>query len=196
MSAFTLKESNAYYKSKLNTYTFTIVSGVNTSDKLNLQLPPFPLPTHQRSSLAILKLKEFWVFGQDCNNGTERASGDLTADISGFIVSLKGIGLRGTNLNNLQDQGGSILPTTDFVVINKYANVDLVGGTAPNERQRCSGNSDLTQEVVCSNPTGTSITIEVRNLDTNNLITPDIFQFSLRFDVEVLPDEVSRGDIN
>ena len=134
------------------------------------------------------------MFGQDCNNKSERASADLTSDISGFIVSIKGLGLRGTNFTNLQ--AVELRPTTDFVVINKYASVDLVGGTAPGERQRNSGNSDITQEIVCSNPTGTSLIIEVRSLDTLALLTPDVFKFSLRFDVEVIPDAVGRGDVN
>jgi len=198
MSNLVLKETNQYYRSKLNTYSFNIVSATDTSDKLSLKIPPFPLPTHQRSSLAIFKLKEFWICGQD-NTAGERASGLLTSDISGFVVRFKGLGLRGTNFSNVMRNATDYttpLPTQDFIVINKYGALDRGGGTDRDSLQVNSGNGDLTHEIVCSNPTGTELIIEVVDLDDQSLVIPGNFFFATRFEIEVIPDEISRGEVN
>ena len=199
MSNLVLKEMNQYYRSKLNTYSFNIVSSTDTSDKLSLKIPPFPLPTHQRSSLAIFKLKEFWICGQG-DTSAERASGLISGDISGFVVRFKGLGLRGTNFSNVMrnpDDYTTPLPTQDFLVINKYGALDRNTGTIDRDSiQTNSGNGELTHEIVCSNPTGTELIIEVVDLDDQSLIVPGNFFFATRFEIEVIPDEISRGEVN
>ena len=198
-SDFTLKEVNQYYRTKLNTYNFNIISAPETSQRLSVKIPPFPLPTHQRSSLAIFKLKEFWICGQD-NTAGERAGGVVTNDISGFCVRFKGLGLRGTNFSNLSNtldpDYETPKPTQEFLVINRYGALDNGGGTARDSYQVNSGNGDLSQEVVCSNPTGTELIIEVVDLDDQQPIIPDGFYFATRFEIEVIPDEVSRGVVS
>ena len=191
MSDFTLKETNQYYRTKLNTYTFNIVSPSANSNTFNVIIPPFPLPTHQRSSLAIFKLKEFWIVDQG-DTAAERSSGLITTDITGFIVRFKGLGLRGTNFSNCIGSAVTPIPSQDFIVINKYN----AGGVERESLQLNSGNGYLTHEVVCSNPTGTDLIIEVRDLQDESFIIPANFFVACRFEIEVIPDEIGRGDFN
>lgn len=198
MSSITLKESNQYYRSKLNTYSFNLVSATDTTGKCTINIPPFPLPTHQASSLAIFKLKEFYICGQDDTAG-ERAGGLLTKDLSGFIVRFSGLGLRGTNFSNAMMDALTYqnpTPSPDFIVINKYGALDRSGTDVRDSLQVNSGNGYLTQEVVCSNPTGTSLEIEVRDLDDQEIIINANYFFYVRFEVEVIPDEIGRGEVN
>jgi len=199
MSNFTVKELQQNYLSKLNTYNYQVVSASNDSNKFDLQIPPFPLPTHQQSNLAIFKLKEFWI----CNQGdvaAERPGGLITQDVSGFCVRFSGLGFRGTNFTNLSNKEvpeyKTPLPTAEFMVINKYASLDRSATAQRSSIQANSGSDTLNQEVVCSNPSGTFISIEVIDLDDQNIIIPDGFYIAIRFEVEVLPNSISSGNVN
>tara|TARA_R100001086_G_scaffold35503_1_gene16081 strand:- start:443 stop:1063 length:621 start_codon:yes stop_codon:yes gene_type:complete len=197
-----VKEADNYYRRKLNTYQYTINSNnasgpTNNPGQFEFDIPPFPFPTHQRSKLAIFRLKGFQVINQG-NVDAQRVSGTINSDLSGFMVRLSGLGTRGQLLNNQETNApAKLLPKPEFFVLNKYA--DVLEGTGVHEaRQQLQVHSgsddDLDYCVVVSNPSGTHISVEIRDVVNNTIIPVGTNYFSvLTFEIEVIDPEVSSG---
>ena len=190
------REAQIYYDRRLNTYQYSVISKNCNANQDNdvfrftTDIPPFPFPTHQASSLAIFRLKEFFIMNQGTANN-QRASGDNTTDLSGFSVSVIGAGMRGSQYTNSNQ---TKLTTNNIInVSNKYAMVET--GTH-DQIQVLSGSNEMSDEIVISNPSGTALTFEVRDLRTFTLIPAgDGSYFSyIKFEVELLPPDVSSGN--
>ena len=197
---YIVKEQNAYYKRKLNTYTYTILSSkcptdTNDAGRFAFDIPPFPYPTHQGSSLAIFKLKAYWIIGQGDTNAN-RVSADVDKDISGFQVSIQGLGLRSSQYTNMSAVAGDLVvrPKQLFFVPNQYADIALPALAVLDRAEVNAGTPDLHDEVVISNPSGTHIVVEVRNIKTGLVIQDSPAYFSvLKFEIEVINEEISNG---
>jgi len=191
-----VNQNRIEYEKLRNTYHYTISSRncVTNNDPGTFQftLPPFPYPEHQGSQIGIFRLKEAYI----CNQGTiaaDRVSGNAGFDPSGFYVSFNGIGFRPQNFTNL-GQGGTTaepLPRSFFFVPNPDGGGDNANS---NIYQRISGGRADDLEVPVSNPAGTTITVELRDVD-DGLIVPDSNNYFtlLHFTVELLPTPISNG---
>lgn len=190
------RETQIYYERRLNTYQYSVISKNCNANQDNdvfrftTDIPPFPFPTHQASSLAIFRLKEFFIMNQGTANN-QRASGDTRKDLSGFAINIIGAGMRGSQYTNSNQ---TKLTTNNIInVSNKYAMVET--GTH-DQIQVLSGSNEMSDEIVISNPSGTAITFEVRDLRTYTLIPAgDSSYFSyIKFEIELLPPDVSSGN--
>lgn len=203
-----IKEQNAYYRRKLNTYSY-IVNSRNSGGtafgyaphQFAIDIPPFPFPTHQQSNLAIFRLIDCYV----CNQGdsdNERVSNSINKDISGFILSVQGLGTRSmlyNNTNLITETASALLPKSEFLVMNRYGTIVKNAG-AKDEHQVCSGDTQINTEVVVSNPSGTHLIFDLKNLDTYQNIhiqttpTTDEYYAVIKFEIELLNNQVSSGN--
>ena len=189
------REAQIYYDRRLNTYQYSVISKNCNANQDNevyrftTDIPPFPFPTHQASSLAIFRLKEFFIMNQGTASN-QRASGDNRIDLSGFSISIIGAGMRGSQFTNSNQ---TKLTSNNIInVSNKYG----IAHSGTEALQVLSGSDDGNDEIVISNPSGTALTIEVRDLRTYTYIpVGDSSYFSyIKFEVEVLPPDVSSGN--
>lgn len=191
-----IKETQTYYDRIRNTYHYTICSRncpeKNDLGQFNFTIPPFPYPEHQGSQIGIFCLKEAYVCGQGNTAGT-RATQDADADVSGFYVSFMGVGFRPQNFTNFGDVGTTGQPTSRqfFTVINEY-------GGANNSKsliyERVSGGKAMDLEVPVSNPAGTQVNCEIRDMDDTLILTDDPALYTIvHFTIELIPTEISNG---
>lgn len=185
-----MSEIRTYAERVRNTYYYTIESDQgNPEDDLGdfeITIPPFPYPEHQGSQLGILKITGFHILGQ---TDTQRipASG---YDTSGFYVIISGVGLRGQSFMNTKS--ASLRQQRAFFVPNLYGTGSTSKATTYN---RISGSNELNQVVLCSNPAGTSLRVEVLDIDTGNKIVDNaVLQSVIEFSIELVPTEISNGD--
>lgn len=196
MSDFTLKEANAYYRRKLNTYQYSVLSkNCAPQDKVHtfsIDIPPFPYPTKQQSCLAIFRLKKYFVLGQGFTDAS-RVSGDTDADLSGFVISVGGLGLRGSQFTNSKQS--KLTPNNEIIVINKYG--EITPAATKREHQVVSGSDEEMTEIVISNPSGTHMIFEVRSIDNNQKLPEgdgSYYSF-INFEIELLAPDISMGDV-
>ena len=191
-----VNQSRVDYSKFRNTYHYTISSRncvtQNDPGVFQFTIPPFPYPDHQGSQLGIFRLKEMYI----CHQGTiagHRASGNVNHDPSGFYVSFTGVGFRPQNFTNIGEAGTTDepLPRSFFFVPNPDGGADNGNSTI---YQRISGGRADDLEVPVSNPAGTTITVEVRDVD-DGLIIPDSATYFtlLHFTIELVPTSISNG---
>ena len=189
------REAQIYYDRRLNTYQYNILSKNSSPQSkvhtFSIDIPPFPFPTHQSSSLAIFRLKKYFVLGQGFTDAS-RVSGDTDADLSGFVISVGGLGFRGSQFTNSKQS--KLTPNNEIIVINKYG--EISPNSTKRQHQVVSGSDEEMTEIVISNPSGTHLLFEVRSID-NNLLLPEgdgTYYSFINFEVEVLPPDVSSGN--
>lgn len=188
-------ETQTYYDRRLNTYQYTVLSKNcpvnNKVHTFSIDIPPFPFPTHQASSLAIFRLKKYFVMNQGPTDAS-RVTGDLDTDISGFVISVGGAGMRGSQFSNTSEN--KLTPNNQIVVLNKYGEVTANGQNR--DYQRLSGSDEEMSEIVISNPSGTNLNFQVRDVDTFLLlgVGDGTFYSLINFEIELLPPDVSSGN--
>lgn len=173
-----------------NTRTFTFdsecgdESGGNNGylGNFDCAIPPNPYPQDVIASRAIFKLKSFYIAGQ---SSTERASGNINADDSGYFIEINGLGL---NQGIVSQAKSCSIKAQAFPIYNKDGGV--LNDTT-NIYQRISGGEYHGDDVLCSNPYGTIINVKVISMDDpdgdvlqdNN----DLYSF-ITFSIELIPD--------
>tara|TARA_R110000737_G_scaffold129543_2_gene161806 strand:- start:294 stop:863 length:570 start_codon:yes stop_codon:yes gene_type:complete len=185
-----MSEIRTYAERIRNTYYYTIESdqGDPADDLGDFQIiiPPFPYPEHQGSQMGILKITGFHITGQ---TDAQRVPA-VGYDTSGFYVIMSGIGLRGQTF--LNTKSSSLRAQRTFFVPNTYGTGSTSKSTTYN---RLSGSSDLSQVVMCSNPAGTSIRVEVIDIDTGVKVVENAnLQSIIEFSIELVPTQISNGD--
>tara|TARA_R110002126_G_scaffold87473_2_gene210500 strand:- start:454 stop:1032 length:579 start_codon:yes stop_codon:yes gene_type:complete len=146
---------------KKNTFHYSISSldgELNAeAGKFDFMIPPSPYPEHQGSQYALFKLNSMYVINQNSRLTTDRVSGSLDQDLSCFYVSVNGLGIQpsmGSTIQNVRIRG-----TNTFFIPNENALDNL---TNNNQYPRISGGKTSTEyEVICSNPSGTSVSIQI-----------------------------------
>jgi hypothetical protein len=173
-----------------NTFYYTIDStdGIGNNDdigSIQMTIPPTPFPTNQPSQLGVITFTGFHICAQ---TDSERlpATG---YDTSGFFVIVNGLGVRGQALAN--SKSASLRRQNVFFVPNIYG----TGSTAKsNVFNRLSGSDNLNVEMLCSNPSGDTISIEVIDVDTGNRLTENAALYSMiEFKIELLDEDISTG---
>jgi len=112
-------------------------------------------------------LKSLYVVAQGVGETTDRVSGSLDHDLSCFYVRINGLGIQPT-MATLQNQ--TIRGSNTFFIPNENAQDGLV---ATEQYQRISGGKPSEYEVVCSNPTGTQVSVEVFDGESDGTLIPD-----------------------
>ena len=204
-----------------NTYHYVINSrkgqgpaGQNVTHRFGMDLPPFPYPEHQGSQIGIFKLNSFHVCHCDEIDRVPMPQGGglfKFGDTSGFYVIINGLGLRGQVFSNAKSNpvhgagvGNAAVPAVlnqmnSFWIPNKYGKKKLVYSTdadapAGGDFNVLSGGYSK-KEVICSNPAGSRISVEVIDADTGVAISDDSDLYCvLDFSIEVIPTEVSSGN--
>ena len=173
-----------------NTYYYTIDSSDGTAirDQLGLvqmTLPPTPFATNQPSQLGVLTFTGFHICGQ---TDAQRVPA-VGYDTSGFFVILNGLGVRGQALANTKSEG--LRRQNAFFVPNTYGLSDIAIAGPYN---RLSGSGGLNIEMLCSNPSGDSIQIEVIDADTGaRLVDNENLYAMIEFKIELLDEDISSG---
>ena len=198
-----------------NTYHYTIqsnrlVRGVagagNTqlSGNFEFDIPPFPFPQHNNSQLGILKIKSFYIVGQDSTDA-ERTSGSVSEDTPAFYVRLRGFGLRPQQFSNnftaaqvVADYRKGPAPQTDIFVPNDYAMCEnATDGNTRYDLQLNAGCGNLNYEFPISNPAGSTCSVQVfyngGDLTPNQQLAENGYHSQITFSIELLPDEVSQN---
>ena len=173
-----------------NTFYYTIDSsdGIGSRDELGLiamVLPPTPFPTNQGSQLGVLTFTGFHI----CAQTDAHRVPSVGYDTSGFFVILNGLGARGQALANTKSD--SLKRQNAFFVPNTYGLSDI-GVSGP--YNRLSGSDSLNIEMLCSDPSGSQITIEVIDADTGARVVDNGNLYSMvEFKIELLSDDISTG---
>ena len=208
-----IKETQTYYDRVRNTYHYVInsrkgpnQSGKNTLNSFEMEIPPFPFPEHQGSQIGILKVNSFYICNNDKNDRIPEPQGggaEKVGDSSGFYVILSVIGLRGQKKSNAKSNpvhagGAGVVPTpsnlfqmNSFWIPNNHGkrNIEETSGQFNVLSGGYSG-----KEVICSNPAGSTLRVEVIDADTGVRIDSNIELYAvLDFSIEVVPTEISNG---
>ena len=172
-----------------NTRTFTFDSqcgfnagGINDEiGNFDCFIPPHPFPQDVISSRAIFKMKSFFIASQ---SDTERASGSVDLDDSGYFVQINGLGLNQGILANAKSCG---IHTQSFPIYNKDG-----GSNNSNSLiyQRISGGDYYGEDVLCSNPYGTILNVKVYSMDGDGSVITDNEDLGsyITFSIELIPD--------
>ena len=156
---------------KKNTFHYSIASldgdTFSAAGKFDFVIPPSAYPEHQKSQYAIFKLKSLYVVAQGTGETTERVSGPLDHDLSCFYVRINGLGIQPT-IATLQNQ--TIRGSNTFFIPNENAQDGL---NSTEQYQRISGGKPSDYEVVCSNPTGTQVSVEVFDGESDGTLIPN-----------------------
>ena len=200
-----VNESRAYASRLRNTYHYSIQSNAldnsgitNTPGLFSFTIPPYPYPEHQGSQEGIFKMKGFWILNQGGGANNERVSGDMAYDVSGFKLKIGGLGLRSNMFSSTDSTIGGVRTRRlengkEFAVINRYANIDSDQADR-DPFDMVSGNDEMDYQILVSNPAGTQVSVEVKNMDENIRIPTGIGYYSqLEFSIELLPTEVASG---
>ena len=192
------KETAEYVNRVRNTYHYTINSENCSADRdeagnFEFVIPPFPYPEHQGSQLGIFKLKEMWI-GRQTTTNTQRVSQSNNVDLSGFVVQINGIGIRPQCYSNIEPiavAGADVTARAQFVVINELA---VSNNTASFIYPTVSGGKASDGYCLVSNPAGTTVRVNILNLDNGNPITDNPAYYTLiHFSIELIPTEISNG---
>lgn len=213
------KETQKYYERVRNTYHYVINSrkgtgGENITSRFGMDLPPFPYPEHQGSQIGIFKLNSFHICNQDEVDRIPMPQGAglmKEGDSSGFYVIINGIGLRSQVFSNAKSNpvhgGGAGNPAVpsdlfqmnSFWIPNTYGKRNIV--FSDDEDAPASGNFNVLsggysgKEVICSNPAGSRLNVEVIDADTGVVIQSDSDLYCvLDFSIEVISTEISSGN--
>ena len=206
-----IKETQTYYDRVRNTYHYVINSrkgdvGANTLANFEMDIPAFPFPEHQGSQVGILKVNSFHI----CNNTKDDripepqgGGAEKVGDSSGFYVILSGIGLRGQMFSNAKSNpvhGGGVgnaavqsplFQMNSFWIPNTQGkrNIEETSGMFNVLSGGYSG-----KEVICGNPAGTKLRVQVIDADTGVSVQNNLDLFAvLDFSIEVVPTEISNG---
>ena len=215
MSNFTLKEQDSYYERIRNTYHYVVNSrkgriGENNIYNFEMDLPPFPYPEHQGSQLGIFKLNSFHICNQDEIDRIPMPQGDspMYGDSSGFYVIINGIGLRGQIFSNAKSNpvhaGGAgvgpvpsaLFQMNSFWIPNTFGKRHIVTADDASGNFNVLSGGYSKKEVICSNPAGSKLNVEVIDADTGERIDGDIELYAvLDFSIEVIPNKISTGNV-
>jgi hypothetical protein len=165
--------------------------------KFSQTIQPFPFPEHNSSQRAIFKLLSVYIIGQDAVDGetiatTDRVSGSLAKDASGFYVLCNGLGFsknQYTSSKSCLKEGGQ-----GFYIANED------GGSNNQDSkiyQNVSGEKYQGPPILCSNPSGTNLIWEVLDVETGNQIIGQDgeapYKTIVNFCIEIIPDDISSG---
>lgn len=173
-----------------STYTYTFESTCGNDDigkdklgAFDFDIPPFAFPEHNSSKRAIFTLHSFYIGHQ---TATERASNSTTNDIDGFYVLLNGIGFSANNYTETKACGSLC---NAFSVFNSLAQTDL---TNSNNYYRISGGEYKGPPLLCSNPTGTHVVVDVYKMIDGERVPQNTNLCSvIHFSIQILPDEIN-----
>ena len=187
-----------------NTYHYTIqsnrlvrggqgVGNTQLSGFFEFDIPPFPFPQHNNSQLGILRIKSFYIVGQDSTDN-ERTSGAVSEDTPAFYVRLRGFGLRPQQYSN-NFTGAT---QTDIFVPNDYAFCEnATDGNTRFDLPVNAGCGNLNYEFPISNPAGATCSVQVfycgGDLTPNQQIAENGYHSQITFSIELLPEEVSQN---
>ena len=192
-----------------NTYSYSIQSsqGIERDDatgdeigSFQIQIPPFPFPENQQSKLGIFTLESFYFTSQTdtiyVSGGDDGLPANSDFAISGFYVEINGLGLRPqlyTTAKASTLRGNKIFP-----VINQYGRRRRRGNdpdTIFDFALRVAG-GDCNKEVICSNPTGSTIQVKAYSMDTGDLIADQGLDSIINFKIEMLPDDFQEREMD
>ena len=177
---------------KKNTFHYSVCSADGATQtavgKFDFVIPPSPYPEHQKSQYALLKIHSFYIISQGVSNPfqtNERVSASADFDVSCFYVRIDGLGIQ-PSLGSTIQTGNIRYGTNTFFIANDGAGADLRQSF---QYQRISGGKPDDYEVVCSNPTGSSISVQVFDGESDGDLIPtgggDYFSI-LNFSIELL----------
>ncbi len=174
-----------YAKRIQNTRTFNFSNKAgapnNGLNRFNIQLPNTPYPQASMGSRAIFKLISFYITDQRTNH---RASGSTGHDLSGFLIEISGLGFSNSvYTDNVRNKGN-----VQFFVANKYA---LADENDNKQFQVNSGGEYYGENILCSNPYGTTLEVIVKDSRTEDNITNNTnLQVWITFSIELVPVEL------
>ena len=198
------------YQRVNNTFTYSISSagGIDRNDgsgdeigEFQIEIPPVPFPTNQQSKLGIFTLESFYITGQTNDAYVSAGVGGLPAntgagrfDISGFYIEVNGLGVRGNNFVNAR--ANKLRSNKTYTIMNEYGTQRKESADAEDYARVLSGGKSGV-ETICSNPSGTTLTIRVLSLDTIEPITAQAGLDSIiNFKIELLPDDFQEREMN
>jgi hypothetical protein len=182
------KDMKQLYLRKKNTFRYSIKSSDgNTKDnsgEFNFQIPPLN-GTNKDSQYCLFRFNSFYTMNEECANAGDRPSNSLQYDIPAFFVEINGLGLSPNNFNtnlNARLRGSNI-----FFIQNTLGLTNDNGLLGNGDYQVLCGGEYEKSEVVCSNPSGTSINVIVRDALTDAIIPNSVDIVSvLNFEIELL----------
>ena len=202
------------YQRVNNTFSYSIESsnGVETSGEdgagnpqqtgdeigdFQMYIPPFPFPQNQQSKLAIFTLESFYVINQTetayVSSGSTGLPSQTDYDIGGFFVEINGLGVkphRFTTGKSANLRGNKI-----FTIINEYGQRRKADDDA-HLNSRVNSGGECNQEIICSNPSGTTLQVKVYSLDSGNKIADQSTLDSIiNFKIELLPDDFQDREV-
>ena len=131
---------------------------------------------------------DFYIISQNVTNPInlgERVSGSADFDLSCFYVRVDGLGIQpslGSTIQNSAIRYG----TNTFFVPNQNAGADLKQSF---EYQRMSGGQPADYDVVCSNPVGSAVNIQVFDGEGAGELIPNgngTYDAIINFSIELL----------
>ena len=103
-------------------------------------------------------------------------------------MELNGIGIRPQNYNtNLNE---NLRGSKSFMVLNPNGN-----RRKTDFDNRVNSGQELNIECVCSNPTGSNISVKVYGLSDGELITDQAMDSVINFKIELLPNDFQEQDM-
>jgi hypothetical protein len=193
------------YQRVRNTYSYSIQSSQATAladgsgddiGSFQIVIPPFPFPENQGSKLGIFTLESFFFTGQTdaiyVSSGANGLPANSDFDCSGLYVEMNGLGVRPqiltTNLN------ANLRSNKMFPIINEYGKRrETDTEVFDSNRVVCGGYSG--KEVICSNPSGSTLQVKVYSMDDGEIISDQGIDSIINFKIEMLPDDFQEREI-
>lgn len=156
--------------------------------KFNLQIPAFSLTKDNISKRAYIKLKSLYFGGLNEHNARDV----LITEKPGFIVNIKGLGIRNSSFVLDDMDATNLLKNNDFFYVpNEY--YMTINNAAIGFIPSIAGSTSLDIKKLCSNPFGTNLMIEVKT-DVNTPITiTDGTRFNLHFQIVFVEPDIDQN---
>lgn len=165
------------------TFNFSNKAGLplNSLNEFTIQLPNNPYPQASMGSRAIFNLISFYITDQRTN---QRASNATGHDLSGFLLEIGGLGFSNSiYTDNVRNKGN-----IQFFVPNKYA---LADENESKQFQVNSGGEYYGENILCSNPYGSTLNVIVKDSRTEDKINDNVnLQAWITFSIELIPVEL------
>jgi hypothetical protein len=201
------------YQRVRNTFSYSIQSSQGnerndfTGDEIGsfqVEIPPYPFPENQQSKLGIFTLESFYFTSQGIDDYVSGGVNGLPAnsldDISGFYVEINGLGLRPQLYTT--NRIGNLRSNKMFPIMNQYGRIRRFsdGADPPvytNDFARVNSGGECGKEVICSNPSGSVLQVNVYSMDDGEIISDQAGLDSIiNFKIEMLPDDFQEREMN
>lgn len=156
-------------------------NGINASiGNFDMRIDNTPFPQMESGKRAIFHLKSFYVQDQTV---AQRASGGA-ADFSGFFLQISGLGMEQSNNTTARACGKN--RGNQFYIPNEFGQADNANS---NTYQVLSGGEYKGSPILCSNPLGTLLNIQVFPTNTAVRLPANAnLESIITFTIELIPD--------